>query len=329
MEPRTEQLFNANHDFIIAEASRRFGLDQTSVKRLGSFESAVYEICKDGTPYILKASDESHRRADFIRSELDWVNYLAENGASVCNSIESLHGETVETIILPESGEVVSLILFEKAPGEKLTAESCDDALVRTWGECLGQMHALTLKYEPNGVVRRHDWYDDSDLIPADNIEPEVVEKHSVLVARLKALPVEKESYGLVHLDLHHGNFFVENGRLKIFDTDDCHYDYFANDISMPLYYYYRDKKLGQRQVENAKWFLGNLLEGYSRHYHFDRKWFAHIPDFLNLRRMLLYMIIVGENLIETEPALKEYIADFYEGITQDIPVIDIDFATL
>jgi len=51
MEPRTEQLFNANHDFIIAEASRRFGLDQTSVKRLGSFESAVYEICKDGTPY--------------------------------------------------------------------------------------------------------------------------------------------------------------------------------------------------------------------------------------------------------------------------------------
>ena len=258
MDQRTKQRFDSNHDFIIGEASRRFGLEGASVKRLGSFESAVYEITKDGILHILKATDEAHRHVDLIRSELHWVNYLADNGVPLCRAVESLDGQTVETISLPDTGEAVSLILFEKAPGAKLTPETCDDALVHTWGECLGQMHALTSKYIPGGR-RRNDWFDDRDLIPMDDIEPEVVEKLNAAISRLKALPRSEKTYGLVHLDLHHGNFFVHKGRMKIFDTDDCHYDYFANDVAIPLYYYFRDKKLGQRKVENARRFFGNL----------------------------------------------------------------------
>ena len=53
----------------------------------------------------------------------------------------------------------------------------------------------------------------------------------------LDSLPKDDDCYGLIHADIHQGNFFVdENDNITIFDFDDCHYHWFAYDLAVPLF---------------------------------------------------------------------------------------------
>jgi Ser/Thr protein kinase RdoA (MazF antagonist) len=54
-------------------------------------------------------------------------------------------------------------------------------------------------------------------------------------MAHLRSLPTPVDGYGLLHTDLHHGNFFVDEGRITAFDFDDIGYNWFASDIAVLL----------------------------------------------------------------------------------------------
>lgn len=56
------------------------------------------------------------------------------------------------------------------------------------------------------------------------------------LLNTVKQLPSTSDSFGVVHNDIHRGNFMVENGRLTLFDCEDACYTWFVNDISCPLF---------------------------------------------------------------------------------------------
>ncbi|MBU0982730.1 MAG: phosphotransferase [candidate division Zixibacteria bacterium] len=331
MDARTQELLDNNHEVIANTARDRYGLTGASVTRLGSFESAVYDIAHKDRRYILKATHGSHRKPEEIRAELDWVNFLAEREVPICRPLASRTGEFVETMQLDGQTDV-SLILFEKAAGERLTPETCTDNLVRTWGECVGRMHAATVAYEPANGRRRFHWHEDDNLIIPDRVReksPEVVPAIESLLQRLHALPTDRDSYGLVHLDLHHGNFFVHNENITVFDTDDCHYDWFANDLSMPLYYYFKAEAFGGKSPERARWFWRRLLEGYSRAYALDMTWMTCLPDFLKLREVLLYLIIVGRGLEDAGDFFRQFMIDRDRLIAENVPVIDLDFTQL
>ena len=40
------------------------------------------------------------------------------------------------------------------------------------------------------------------------------------LIGHLEMLPMDRESYGLIHQDAHGGNFFVHEGRMTLFDFE-------------------------------------------------------------------------------------------------------------
>jgi len=54
----------------------------------------------------------------------------------------------------------------------------------------------------------------------------------------------------LIHTDVHAGNFFVDDGRITVFDFDDSSYQWFASDIAIALYYTIWRKFDGHEQRE-------------------------------------------------------------------------------
>ncbi len=107
MDLRSQQLFDDNSDKILAEAAEKFGTTPDKLKRLGSFESLVYEYCNSGRDLILKLTHSIHRTADEVLGELEWVNYLAEGGVTVSPAVPSSDGNLIELVELDDSYFIV------------------------------------------------------------------------------------------------------------------------------------------------------------------------------------------------------------------------------
>ncbi|RPI25146.1 MAG: hypothetical protein EHM70_20445, partial [Chloroflexota bacterium] len=246
MDKITRKLYN---DRIYQEALARFGLASESVKKLGGFESFIYEFEREGGAYILRISHSLHHPPDRTRGEMDFLKYLSENGLAAPRPQPSLAGNLVEVIPVKDSKtqeeSYFSVVVVDKAPGGPPTKADRTPELFVEMGRYMGRLHALSKKYRPSRPeLRRHEWYEDEEdyaerYLPAS--EKLIAEKFSRLVAYLKALPCDPQGYGLIHMDFHGGNFFVHKDggvpKITLFDYDDCAYAPYVYDIAMALFY--------------------------------------------------------------------------------------------
>ncbi|HKK21054.1 MAG TPA: phosphotransferase, partial [candidate division Zixibacteria bacterium] len=141
------------------------------------------------------------------------------------------------------------------------------------------------------------------------------------------ALPADPDSFGLIHVDFHQGNFFVHEGKITLFDFDDCHYDYFANDIAIPLFYAARSAMSGSDTVKFARVFLSAFVTGYRKVCQLPVRGFDHLHDFMKLREILLYSIILSEEADKESEWCRRFLEDRRERIENGRLVIEIDFA--
>ncbi|MBU8932796.1 MAG: phosphotransferase [candidate division Zixibacteria bacterium] len=328
MDQRSQTIFTEHKDFVLSEVASRYGIKESQLTRLGSFESFVYEFEQQSRQYILKITHSIHRSADAIRGELDWTNFLADHGVSVGRAISSINGEMVEIVGVDDSHFLV--YAFEKVDGHCPGKDDWSDQLFQNWGETLGKMHAATKNYNPpSSALKRHEWHEDEyrdpdKYLPAD--QPLVIQRCHEVEQRLHALPADVDSYGLIHSDLHHGNFFVTESGITVFDFDDCHYDWFSNDIAITLFYMLRDESIGEN-VPFARRFLEGIMTGYEWENHLDLKWMKCIPDFLKLREIELYIIIHAEDAHNLNGWCHRFMENRRERIEDDVPVIDMEFS--
>lgn len=327
MKPEILETFTQD---IITDSAARFGLDIDRIKSLDGFENFVCESARDGRDYILRISHSSHRTADQIRAELDWVNYLAEKGAPVCVPLRSNNGLLVETI--DNTDHSFMAVVFEKARGKYVSRDDQTSAMTRNRGRLLGQIHALSKRYvAPEGRPRRHHWYEEEDfsdfekfLKPGDEV---VVQRFHELIERLRSYPPDRESYGLIHFDAHTGNMFFEGNRPTLFDFDDCAHDFFMADIAIPLFYaiLFLPPKWSRKQY--ARDFLRNIFAGYREYNELDSRWLELIPLVLKRREIILYVAINrGKDTDNPDEFCRRYMEGRRERIENNVPYLDIDF---
>ncbi len=329
MDIKSKQIFEVNSGYILNEASQRYAISKTDLKKLGSFESFVYEYEKNGQSRILKITHNRHRTVNQIKGELEWVNFLAENKVSVPPVIRSKNKELVELINVDDSYFLI--YAFEKASGSLPEQNLWDDVLFENWGRVMGRMHAVTKKYRPSDkAIRRFHWYEDPSLRVEKHIppsQPKVIEKYNRLKNKLLILPTDMDSYGLIHSDLHHDNFFVDNDKITVFDFDDCHYSWYAFDISIPLFYVLRDSHVDPNDKSFARHFMKCFMTGYRQENNIDISCLGQIPDFLKLREIDLYSIIHAEEALNLNDWCQRFMEERQSRIENDVPIIEIDFS--
>lgn len=130
---------------------QQYGINKQDLKLIGDFENYIYEYEKDNQHYILRLIHSSHRTENLVNGELDWIFYLHNNGANVCNPIFSNNNKLVERIEAKNSYFLATA--FEKAPGEAPRRNNealWNSSLFKVWGQTVGKMHALTRNYKPS-----------------------------------------------------------------------------------------------------------------------------------------------------------------------------------
>jgi Ser/Thr protein kinase RdoA (MazF antagonist) len=335
MDGRSEKIFEAHGEAILSQAAERYGFDKETLNRLGSFESLVYEFRRAGRDYILKITHSLHRKPDLVRGELDWTDYLINHGIDICRTVPSDKGGNLEIIdghsIRALGDDYFIVYVLEKVSGKRTERSDWDEELVREWGRAVGRMNALAKAYLPaKNVWRRFEWHQDDSLKFERHIpetQPLVLQRGREIIKRMLSWPTDRDSYGLIHSDMHHGNFVVEDGRLIAFDFDDCHYGWFGFDISIPLFYVLRDHQVDPDDVVFARWFFGNFLDGYRRENNIAPVWIERLPEFMKLREMDLYSVIYAENAAEANAWCRRFMIDRQYRIENAVPVIDLDFS--
>lgn len=319
-----QEAINAMNEDVLRDMLARRGLGLADVEDLGGFESFVYRCNGRGT--ILRATHASHRGPDQLRAELEWIAALADDGGPVSRPLPDAHGALLTTV------QDFYVCEFETAPGRMITADDWGPELFRAWGEAMGHFHAHAQRFDP--VWRRIHWLDDDNFfiagkVPAD--ESLVHEQMAAVHTGLTALPEDDALFGLIHCDLHAGNFFVDSGRLTFFDFDDACYCWFGYDAATVLFSAIRQSwHESTRDAEQAEAvrFLPFFLDGYARNSDPAGLLPAHWPLFLKLREISLYGVIRAH--FEIPERAGDYPARFMVGRRERIeagePYLDIDF---
>jgi amicoumacin kinase len=330
-----KSVVNEFSDDILIEAAERYGFSKESLKYINDFENYIYEFQRDNNYFILRLTHSSHRTEELVNGELDWIHYLHKKGASVCNPVFSNNNQLVEKIYSKNSYFLATV--FEKAKGEHVNRNNdavWNYSLFEKWGQTVGKMHILTKNYSPsNNLHKRFELFEDDlyknggEYIKSYGYEfPKNLEN---LMNWCDTLPKNSSTYGLVHTDVHQGNFFYNNGNITVFDFDDCAYSWFINDIAIILFYVVWGMPLNNRNQKNefASIFLKHFLKGYCTENSLDPSLLRTVPNFLKLREIVVFAVLNKkwdfENLSERQ---KEIVESMKYNIGNNIPYLDIDF---
>lgn len=320
---------------IIHEGAKLFN---TKVNRLlGGFSNNVFECEQKDKDIILKVYQSTTIHKESILAELDWIRYLHQSGVYVTAPLLSVNERFIETIH-GDHGEEFYVLAFEKAKGSVVDTSNTDvwnKGLFYQWGKTLGRIHALSKFYKPSDEnTKKHEW--NNGLIFSTNmngISNKVHEKWQSFIHEMNKLPKDTDSYGMIHHDLHHHNFYVNGNDLVLFDFGDCEYNWFAYDIAIVIYHAVQtiDQKNTQGRKEFAIHFSASFLQGYTTENRMDNFWLSKLPFFLNYRQVYSYIYFV--NFLSEEQKstdrIKAILEDMKTKIENDVTYIEMEFETI
>ena len=319
---------------ILAEAVRLYGTSPDGVRLLGDFDSFVYDFAQGGRDYILRISHSSVRSPSLVKGELDWLTHLVAGGASVCGVVPSVSSNLLEEIKDGHGGTFVAAV-FHKAEGTSPKRGEWTPERMNQYGKMLGRIHRLSLGYLPS----RQEWvrpaWDHPVILNLEGTlsrlgdQKRVLDEFGELISEISAFPKDEDSYGLIHQDAHGANLTIDlSGRIRLFDFFDCAYSWYINDIAIVLFYAAMWEK---DRAAFTDVFMSHFLAGYTSECEIETDWLAKIPQFLKLREIDLYAVILrefGENW-DTDPWNAGYMEGRKECIEQRIPYIEYDFVRL
>ncbi|SET14261.1 Ser/Thr protein kinase RdoA involved in Cpx stress response, MazF antagonist [Oceanobacillus limi] len=311
---------------VLIEGAKRFGVPYNEMKPMGGFSNNVFH----SNGKVLKFHPDSIYSLDSIASELDWIIYLYHSGVQVTPPIPSLNGNSIEKVE-EDNGEVCFLIAFEEAKGQVVNVDNEQEWNVDfffTWGKTLGRIHYLSKKYNPSYKVTRKSWNSSSLFTKGTNACVQIQEKWNKYIDRLNKLPRDSNDYGMIHNDLHHNNFYVQNGQMILFDFGDCEYSWFIYDIAIVLYHAIETIEEWKVEERNnfALKFLGSFLKGYYTENQLSHHWILELPFFLDYRQIYSYMYF--SNFLSEDkkqnPKVKEKLCRMKERIVSGKSNVDL-----
>ncbi len=255
---------------------------RASANFLFVFESA-------GERRALRFNHKRERSAEAIRTEVDYVLSLAEQGVAVAKPIPSQNEHYVESV--PTKMGLFHAVVFGWLPGEQMELGDLSPVMVKQWGAALGRLHAATqrLRVEESLATGSVTWADHiaaiNAALPADEIDARQL--LTDVQNRLEQLPITRESFGLIHFDFELDNLLWHDGQVGIVDFDDCARYWFVVDIAFALRDLFKDNATAV-DLENKT--VQHFIRGYRRQKPMNEAELAHIPLFLQLHNLLTFV---------------------------------------
>jgi Ser/Thr protein kinase RdoA (MazF antagonist) len=316
----------------LEETSPLYGFQIDKLVKLeGGFENKMFGF---ENRIVIRVTPPGHKTLSDVKAEIDWLAYLSEHNAPVVRAIPSKEDNFVEAV-KTDAGEI-SVVSFEWAPGHIVTSEDFSAELFRTWGQAVGMMHRLAKDYRPQSGERgRIQWFDDEyldrTLIPLD--QDRVLERFDALIDYFKDKPTSRDSFGLIHQDVHQDNLFLNAEKLTVLDFDDCVYGFFVFDIANALGFSIWEKPEKMTNREFADFYLKHFMIGYERENHLDESWREDLLKALKLFEFIHYNAfnmdhdLAGEGSFDSlDDKTKNILRRYRRSIEEDLSYIENTF---
>lgn len=269
--------------FLARLSSRR-----STARFLGGTENCVYDVYSGGRRLILRITTASHRTLDQIKVELRWLEQLRIAGIAVCTAIHS--PDHVATLI--DNTQCYYGVLFERGRGRTLDVAYWTATWFQRLGATLSAIHACSRKLPRDWLTQRPTWREDNaydvDFLRQSG-HTAIAERLLGVLAEVDQFSVERDTYGLIHGDLHPGNVIMTGRSLTLIDFDDCRGSWYLSDLSTALHSWVKKSAASQLERGYAGQVFKWLLAGYGRDNAIDDDTAEQIDNLMKLREIGLY----------------------------------------
>lgn len=278
---------------LVAAALDRFGLrGDASAMFVRHGENTTYRVtAADGRRFALRIHRPGYQTAEATRSELAWMESLRASGVRTAPAVPGLDGDPLQTASVMAGELTRTAVLFEWVDGVPLSAVGELEPWARL-GELMARIHVHGRHWTRPAWFTRPAW--DAEALVGDEprwgppdpmrvfSEPDraVLEDcRAEVFARLEAIGVGSDRFGLIHADLGFENVLVgEDGTVTIIDFDDSGDSWYLYELASALYPHDRSPGLAERRDA--------LVSGYRHVLELPGELLAELPTLLMARRI-------------------------------------------
>lgn len=293
---------------------------------LGGFFNQVFLIRDKEREYVLKAYNAKQASFRQLQSELIWMQSLRESGVAVPENVKTLAGEQILTIRYEE--DIYFYIAFHKMEGTIVQPAEWNNEFYHLWGKALGKMHRAASTFdEPDEEFDLPHWSTSPHYLAIhESFDDKMFNIYQDMITYSTTLPISNETFGIIHHDFHHENFFIHQKEVRPFDFGDTQYNYFFYDLVVTIYHAVQSINVLDRGPF-LEAFMTNLFRGYQSEYVSVNRfgdWVEQLPSFLAYRRMYSYgylqLYLPEHKKAKLEPTFNKMKQD----ILTETPVVEM-----
>ena len=229
------------------ELLKSYGVSNAKVSCINFGFNATFSIeTETGVKYALRININSAKTIKNLLAEIEWVRHLNRTaGINTPTPIATLKDEFIVSAVHPESGLTLFAVMYSWLEGEEIGDEPTLDQLHEV-GKAIALLHQDSANYVLSSQLElptfdNFFWSTEdflfsekSKLSPAD--KSLLQEAHDLVMEFTRDL-YETSPVHIIHADVHGWNLMWHEGKLSIFDFDDCGFGVEAQDIAVALYY--------------------------------------------------------------------------------------------
>lgn len=254
---------------LAATALIAYDIDEHDLTPLQHEGNTTFRIdLKNGERYVLRIHHPGLRTAETVRSELMWLAALRQQTDFIVpEPIPTRDGDHLTIAQIEGVPESRICVLFRWIHGRFLDARLTPSHLERVGALMAGlQCHAAQFRLPHDFVRGRLDGLTESARrtaghgtsealarLQVDHPDDEMAAVHLVteicsaqdgarvanLIRRLReaqqTVGQTPQAFGLIHGDLHQGNYFFHRGQVRTIDFDDCGFGHYLYDLAVTL----------------------------------------------------------------------------------------------
>ncbi len=332
-EPETSHRGEGRRQRDVARAAlSRYGLASVRLTLLGQAVNAVFRVDVPAAPADATPETEPRRRfvlriyrpasggyvanhdMPSIVSELVWLRSLRHDaGLVVPDPIPADDGALISEVRIVGDTEAWRCVLSAWVPGRRFSVGLTPTHLEGV-GRFMGRMHRHAAAFvPPPGFMRpRWDWerlFGAASVLGATKRDLFFGAADLAVFAALarqadgvmRALGKEPQVFGLIHSDLHQGNYLFQGRNVHAIDFDECGFGHYLFDMAVTLF--------ALRRREDYAPLRAAFLRGYRREHALTERDEQYLEIFLVLRVVDFVNWIMSWPSPDDQPWGRAYLA--------------------
>jgi Ser/Thr protein kinase RdoA (MazF antagonist) len=224
-----------------------YGISKTKVSCINFGFNATFSVeTETGVKYALRVNINSAKTIKNLLAEIEWVRHLNHtSGINTPTPIATLKDEFIVSALHSESGMTLFAVMYSWLEGEEIGDEPTLDQLDAV-GKAIALLHldssnfVLSSQYE---LPTFDDFFwSTEDFLFSEKSKLSLADRGLLqeaydLIMEFTRNLYETSPVYIIHADIHGWNLMWHEGKLSIFDFDDCGFGLEVQDLAVALYY--------------------------------------------------------------------------------------------